>query len=91
MCGDYHSVIGMDKVEPMRRFVTGMPKASRLPAGRGRGDAFAVCYVETDDQTGQARPRVEPVRRGRAIAPDFGAVKDDVDARLASLIACRWC
>ena len=26
MCGDYHSVIGMDPVEPLRRFVTGMSK-----------------------------------------------------------------
>jgi len=36
MCGDYNSVIGMDKEEPMRRFVTGMPKARFTPAA---GDA----------------------------------------------------
>ncbi len=32
MCGDYNSVIGMDKAEPMRRFITGMPKARFTPA-----------------------------------------------------------
>ncbi|MGB1208551.1 MAG: TIGR00282 family metallophosphoesterase, partial [Paracoccaceae bacterium] len=26
MCGDYNSVIGMEKTEPMRRFITGMSK-----------------------------------------------------------------
>ena len=39
MCGDYDSVIGMDKLEPMTRFVTGMAKGP-LRAGRGRGDAL---------------------------------------------------
>ncbi|MDH5531694.1 MAG: YmdB family metallophosphoesterase, partial [Paracoccaceae bacterium] len=32
MCGDYNSVIGMDKLEPMRRFVTGMGKERFTPA-----------------------------------------------------------
>ena len=32
MCGDYDSVIGMDKAEPMRRFLTGMPKGRFTPA-----------------------------------------------------------
>jgi calcineurin-like phosphoesterase len=32
MCGDYNSVIGMDKAEPMRRFITGMPKGRFTPA-----------------------------------------------------------
>jgi metallophosphoesterase (TIGR00282 family) len=52
MCGDYNSVIGMDKLEPMRRFVTGMAKERFAPAN---GDA-TLCgtYVETDDRTGFA-------------------------------------
>lgn len=59
MCGDYHSVIGMEKTEPMRRFITGMPKERFTPAG---GDAtLSGVFVETDDQTGQAR-RIVPVR-----------------------------
>ena len=32
MCGAYDSVIGMDKAEPMRRFVTGMQKGRFEPA-----------------------------------------------------------
>ena len=32
MCGDYHSVIGMDKAEPLRRFITGMPRERFTPA-----------------------------------------------------------
>ena len=32
MCGDYQSVIGMDKIEPIRRFRTGMTKERFKPA-----------------------------------------------------------
>ncbi|MEM7597429.1 MAG: TIGR00282 family metallophosphoesterase [Pseudomonadota bacterium] len=61
MCGDYLSVIGMDKEEPMRRFITGMSKARFTPA---LGEA-TLCglYVETDDKTGKAT-RVEMIREG---------------------------
>lgn len=61
MCGDYNSVIGMDKAEPMRRFLTGMPKGRFTPA---TGEAtLSGVYVETDDRTGAAT-RVEMVRQG---------------------------
>ena len=52
MCGDYDSVIGMDKAEPMRRFITGMSRDRFTPA---EGEA-TLCglYTETDDQTGRA-------------------------------------
>ncbi len=51
MCGDYDSVIGMDKLEPLRRFITGMAKARFEPAA---GEAtLSGVYVETDDRTGQ--------------------------------------
>ncbi|MEO1139657.1 MAG: TIGR00282 family metallophosphoesterase [Pseudomonadota bacterium] len=65
MCGDYLSVIGMDKAEPMRRFVTGMGKERFTPA---MGDV-TLCglYVETDDRTGKAT-RVEMVRQGGRLA-----------------------
>lgn len=52
MCGDYNSVIGMDKLEPMRRFITGMPKTRFEPAN-GPATLSGV-YVETDDKTGHA-------------------------------------
>lgn len=52
MCGDYNSVIGMDKVEPMRRFVTGMPKARFTPAADEA--TLSGVFVDTDDKTGHA-------------------------------------
>lgn len=61
MCGDYNSVIGMEKAEPMRRFVTGMPKSRFTPA---LGEAtLSGVYVETDDRTGLATT-VKMVRQG---------------------------
>jgi metallophosphoesterase (TIGR00282 family) len=61
MCGDYNSVIGMDKAEPMRRFVTGMSKTRFQPA---KGEAtLSGVYVETDDQTGKAT-RIRMIRNG---------------------------
>ncbi|MBY6092049.1 MULTISPECIES: TIGR00282 family metallophosphoesterase [Rhodobacterales] len=61
MCGDYDSVIGMEKAEPLRRFITGMPKSRFTPAA---GEAtLSGVYVETDDRTGQAT-RICMVRQG---------------------------
>ncbi|MBJ6370195.1 TIGR00282 family metallophosphoesterase [Sedimentitalea arenosa] len=61
MCGDYNSIIGMDKAEPMRRFITGMPKARFSPA---TGEAtLSGIFVETDDRNGKARA-VRMVRVG---------------------------
>ena len=61
MCGDYNSVIGMDKAEPMRRFVTGMTKGRFEPAG---GPAtLSGLFVETDDAIGKA-VSVTMVREG---------------------------
>ncbi|SDE50917.1 TIGR00282 family metallophosphoesterase [Limimaricola pyoseonensis] len=61
MCGDYDSVIGMQKEEPMRRFITGLPGGRFTPAMQ----EITLCglYVETDDRTGLAK-RVEMVRQG---------------------------
>lgn len=61
MCGDYNSVIGMEKTEPMRRFITGMPKERFTPAN---GPAtLSGLFIETDDKTGRAS-RVVAVRQG---------------------------
>ena len=66
MCGDYHSVIGMEKAEPLRRFVTGMAKGRFTPA---TGEAtLSGLYVETDDSTGRAT-RVAMVRAGGRLPP----------------------
>lgn len=61
MCGDYHSVIGMEKAEPMRRFVTGMVKGRFMPAGEEA--TLSGFYVETDDRSGKATLAL-PVRQG---------------------------
>jgi metallophosphoesterase (TIGR00282 family) len=71
MCGDYDSVIGMDKGEPLKRFVTGMG-SERFQPSMGE---VTICgtLVETDDATGLART-VSPVRLGgrlAASAPGF--------------------
>ncbi len=61
MCGDYDSIIGMDKVEPLRRFVTGMPKSRFEPA---RGEAsLSGLLVETDERSGRA-VSVRMIRQG---------------------------
>ena len=61
MCGDYDSVIGMQKEPAIRRFVTKMPGERPQPA-EGEGTLCGI-LLETDDRTGLARA-VEPVRIG---------------------------
>lgn len=69
MCGDYNSVIGMEKDEPLRRFVTGMSKGRFQPA---MGEAtLSGLYVETDDRTGKAI-RVNMFRDGGCLEPSAG-------------------
>jgi len=53
MCGSFNSVIGMDKAEPLRRFVTGMSKERFKPAE----DEGTLCgaIIETDDKSGLAK------------------------------------
>ena len=61
MCGDYESVLGMNRDEPVRRFQTKIPSGRFEPA---TGPA-TVCgiAVETDDATGLA-VKIAPVRIG---------------------------
>jgi metallophosphoesterase (TIGR00282 family) len=61
MTGDYDSVIGMSKDEPLRRFTTGIPSARFEPAS-GVATMSGIA-VETDDVTGLA-VKVAPVRIG---------------------------
>jgi 2',3'-cyclic-nucleotide 2'-phosphodiesterase len=61
MCGDYDSILGMDKEEPIRRFLQKTPGA-RLEAAAGQG-ALAGIAVETDERTGLAS-RIAAVRLG---------------------------
>ena len=61
MTGDYDSVIGMSKAEPLQRFVRRVPSAKFEPAS-GPATLCGIA-VETDDATGLAA-RVAPVRLG---------------------------
>jgi hypothetical protein len=65
MCGDYDSVIGMEKDEPLRRFLTRLPSA-RFEAAGGPG-ALSGLAVEIDDASGLAR-EVAPVRLGAVLS-----------------------
>ncbi|MGH1350249.1 MAG: TIGR00282 family metallophosphoesterase [Methyloligellaceae bacterium] len=71
MCGDYDSVLGMEKDEPVQRFI------SRIPSGRFQPSLGAptLCglAIEVDDATGLVKD-IEPVRLGgclKSTEPDF--------------------
>jgi len=66
MTGDYDSIIGMQKEEPLRRFLTGIP-SGRFEAALGTATLSGVA-VETDDATGLAL-RIAPVRIGGRLEP----------------------
>jgi metallophosphoesterase (TIGR00282 family) len=73
MTGDYNSVIGMDKEEPLRRFIRRIPSGRFEPA-LGPATLCGVA-VETDARTGLAT-QIAPVRIGGRLAqarPDFWA------------------
>jgi metallophosphoesterase (TIGR00282 family) len=66
MTGDYDSVIGMDKEEPVRRFTRRIPGARFEPAS-GVATLCGVA-VETDPKTGLAL-KIAQVRIGGRLAP----------------------
>ena len=70
MCGDYDSVIGMDKAVPIARFTRKLP-TERLSVAGGAATLCAV-FVETDDATGLAR-RIEPLRIGGRLSESLPA------------------
>ncbi len=71
MCGDYDSVIGMDKVVPIGRFLgkVGLP---RMTPAMGPATLCGT-YVEIDDQTGLAT-HISPVRVGGRLRPEAGGL-----------------
>ena len=68
MCGDYDSIIGMQKGGAAMRFWKKMPGEKLAPAD---GEA-TLCglYVETDDATGLAT-RVAPLRQGGRLSQEM--------------------
>jgi hypothetical protein len=73
MCGDYQSVIGMDKEEPLRRFLQKVPGERFTPA---KGAAtIAGIAVDIDDETGLAAA-VAPLRLGGVLSEVVPAIWD---------------
>ena len=71
MCGDYDSVIGMEKAEPLQRFLRKLP-VERMKPAEGEATVSGVA-VETDDATGLA-VAIGPIRMGgrlQATLPAF--------------------
>jgi metallophosphoesterase (TIGR00282 family) len=71
MTGDFESVIGMNKDEPLNRFTRKLP-GSKFEAALGPATLCGIA-VETDDKTGLAQ-KVSAVRLGGVLAqstPDF--------------------
>jgi metallophosphoesterase (TIGR00282 family) len=66
MCGDYDSVIGMEKTAPVKRFVTKIMKGQKLTAATGEA-TICGAIVETDDKTGLARS-ILPIKLGGVLA-----------------------
>ena len=61
MCGDYDSSLGMDKDEPLNRFLSKVPKG-RFEAARGPATICGV-GVDISDRTGLAE-KIAPLRLG---------------------------
>ena len=64
MTGNYQSILGMDRYEPVRRWLTKTP-GSRLEVAEGPGTLCGLA-VETDNNTGLA-VNVAPVRVGAVL------------------------
>lgn len=61
MCGDYNSSLGMDKEEPLNRFLSKVPKG-RFEAASGPATICGLA-VEISDRTGLAE-KIAPLRLG---------------------------
>ena len=71
MCGDYDSSLGMEKEEPINRFVSKVPRG-RFEAANGPA-TIAGLALEISDRTGLC-DKIAPVRLGPRLAravPDF--------------------
>ncbi len=85
-CADYDSVIGMEKYQPVQRFVTKMSSGRFSPA-TGPATLCAV-FVETNAKGLAAR--IEPVRLGgRLETGDAGRLVRNCDDRNAPAIRAR--
>jgi metallophosphoesterase (TIGR00282 family) len=83
MCGDYNSVIGMDKAEPLRRF-TKKIKGGRFEPALGEGTMCGV-FIETDPATGLCSS-IESVRIGGRLSQSrpLGLTSPNAPAKAAA-------
>ena len=58
MTGDYNSVIGMDKTNPIHGFTRGFRSEGRFTPATGKGTICGT-FIESDDRTGLAK-KIEP-------------------------------
>ncbi len=65
MSGNYNSILGMDKHEPMRRWLQKTP-GSRLEIAEGEATLCGLA-IETDDKTGLAL-NIHPIRIGGSLS-----------------------
>ena len=73
MTGDYNSIVGMAREEPLRRFTTGIPLGRFEPAS-GEATLCAV-LVETDERSGLALS-IAPIRIGGCLKPVLPSLAD---------------
>jgi metallophosphoesterase (TIGR00282 family) len=70
MTGDYHSVIGMDKEEPVRRFMTKLPAARFEPAT----GVATLCGIAVELDVRGLATKIAPIRIGGRLSqarPEF--------------------
>jgi hypothetical protein len=67
MTGDYDSVIGMEKEEPLRRFIRKTPGARYEPAN---GEA-TLCGVAVEIGADGLATMISPVRLGGRLRPEW--------------------
>ena len=60
MCGDYNSVIGFEKTEPLKQFL--YKRKAKMKAAMGEASLCGT-FIETDDDTGLAT-HIEPIKQG---------------------------
>ena len=81
MTGDYNSIVGMTREEPLRRFTTGIPLGRFEPAS-GEATLCAV-LVETDEHSGLALS-IAPIRIGGCLKPVLPSFGETLSKKAAS-------
>ena len=75
MCGDYNSVIGMQKEAAINNFLRKFPRGRLNPAEGGA--TLCGVFVETDSQSGLAKS-ISPIRIGGRLPPQLPAGIEDL-------------